>query len=111
MMAEELAVLRVACRGAVDPAPSELENPGGAVDMAAFGRGEKGGIQLGGKRVLRGADARLDGQPHRAIGGRHQCRAVDDAAGPLEQRLVRQLGDAGLLPFSYNPEAIGADEL
>src|SRR5439155_594137 len=47
----------------------------------------------------------------RAVGRRHQRRPVDDAAGALEQRLVRQLDGAGIFIRAHHFEAVVPDEL
>src|SRR5205085_8926004 len=91
VVGEEPTLLAVALGDAVDAALAELEDARGAVHMLAFGRREESRIQLGGERIALAAELRLDGEPHRAVGRRHQRRAVDDAAGPLERRPMRQL--------------------
>src|SRR4051812_34103670 len=110
VMAEERTAFRVALRYAVHAPPSEVQDPRRAVDVAAFCRIEERRIQLGGERVLFHAEPRLDRKPHRAIGRRHQRRAVDDAAGPLEERPVRQLNGAGLLVCAHDAKAVMADK-
>src|SRR5688572_20488696 len=97
VMAEEIALLAVALGHAVDAPPAHLQDAGGAVHVLALRRREKGGVQLGGERVALDTDARLDRQPHRAVGCGHQRRTVDDAAGSLERRLMRQLERAFVL--------------
>src|SRR5204862_6093313 len=47
-------------------------------------------VQLGGGSVTLDAELRLDREPHGTVGRRHQRRAVDDATGTLEVRVVRQ---------------------
>src|SRR6185503_3624442 len=80
VVAEEVALLAVALGDAVDAPAAHLQDARGAVDVLALRRGEECGVELRGERVAFDADARLDGEPHRAIGRRHQRRAVDDAA-------------------------------
>jgi len=84
-MAEEAAPLAVAFRDPEDAAPAQLQDLRRAVDVLAFGGREEGGIELGSERIFLDAQLCLDREPHRAIGGRHQRRAVDDAARTLER--------------------------
>src|SRR6185503_17505480 len=94
VMAEQVAFPAVAFGDAVDAAPAHLEDARGAIDMLAFGRGQEGGIELRGERVAVDPEASLDCEPHCAVGCGHQRGTVDDAAGALERRLVRQLEHA-----------------
>src|SRR5689334_14370098 len=83
--------LAVAFGDAIDATAAELQDARGAVDMLALGRRKERRVQLRGKRVALDAELRLDREPHGAVGRGHQRRAVDDAAGALEVRVVRQL--------------------
>src|SRR5688500_4253152 len=111
MVAEEVAVLAVAFGHAVDAAPAHLQDARRAVHVLAFGRCQERGVQLRGQRIVIDADARLDRQPHRAIGRRHQRRPVDDAAGTLQIGAVRQLERALLLVRGHHAEAVGPQKL
>src|ERR1043165_5915955 len=88
---EETTLLAVALGHAIDAALAELEDASGAVHVLALGRREERRIQLRGERVAFDADLRLDGEPHGAVGRSHERGAIDDAARPLELRLVREL--------------------
>src|SRR5688572_10844172 len=109
-MAEERPGSAMALGNAVNQAPAHFEDARRAVDMPALRRGEEGGVELGGERVALDPEARLDGEPHRAIGGGHECRPIDDAAGPLERRLVRQLEHAFTPVGGDHAKAIGPQE-
>src|SRR5919108_2950658 len=52
VMAEEIAFLAVAFGHAVDRAPAHFQNARSAVHVLALGRGKKGGVELGGERVV-----------------------------------------------------------
>src|SRR5204863_2202170 len=90
MVAVELAAAIVALGDAVDAAVAEFEDFRRAEDLLAVGGAQERGVELRGQRIALDTDARLDRHPHRAIGRGHQRRAVDDAAGALEVRAVRQ---------------------
>src|SRR4051812_43523744 len=107
---KEPALLAVTLGDAVDAPAAELEDARGAVDMLALGGREERGVELGGERVAFDAEPRLDREPHRAVGRRHQRRAVDDAAGTLERGLVRQFERALPVAYRNDPEAIRPQE-
>src|ERR1043165_452043 len=110
VMAEEVALPAVTLGDAVDAPATHFQDARGAVDVLALGGREESGVELRGQRVVLHADARLDGEPHRAVGRRHQCRAVDDAPRPLEIGLVRQLERALLVVRGDDLEAPGPQE-
>src|SRR5687768_17402356 len=110
VMAEEVALLAMAFGHAVDAPAAHLQDAGGAVHVLALGRGEEGGIELRCKGVALDPDARLDGEPHRAVGRRHQRRAVDDPAGSFQGSFVGQLEGAARAVRSHDPKAVMAQE-
>src|SRR5688500_3264033 len=110
VVAEEVALLAVALRHAVDAPPSHHQDARGAVHVLAFGRREERGIELRSERVALDPQARLDREPHGAIGRRHERRTVDDAPRALERRLVRQLEHAFRLADRHHAEAVGPEE-
>src|SRR5687767_1763775 len=110
VVAEQVAAAAMALRHAVDAPPAHLEDAGGAVHMLALRRGEERRVQVRGERVVLDAELRLDGEPHGAIRGGHQRRAVDDAAGALERRLMRQLERTLISLQGNHPETIGSQE-
>src|SRR5581483_2868669 len=79
VVAEELAALRVALRGAVDAPAAELEDACRAIDVLVLRRAEERRVELGSERVVLHPEARLDREPHRAVRRGHERRAVDDA--------------------------------
>src|SRR5688572_3980169 len=93
-MAVEVAASVVTLRKAVDPPPAHLQDARRAVHVLAFRRRQEGGVEIRSERVVLDADARLDRKPHRAVGGGDERRTVDDAAGALQIRTVRQLQSA-----------------
>src|SRR3954469_4113619 len=110
-MREETAALAVALGDAVDASPAELQDTRGAVHVLALGGREERGVQLAGERITLDAELCLDGKPHGAVGRRHQRRAVDDAAGTLEVRVVRQLERAfAAFLHAHHSECVGPQE-
>src|SRR5258706_4556030 len=109
-MAEEVALLAVALGHAVDAPAAHLQDARRAIDMLAPGGSEERGVQLRGEGSALGADARLNREPHRAVSRRHQRRAIDDAARPLERRLVRQLQRALPLVGHHDAKSPGPQE-
>src|SRR4051812_12692097 len=110
VVAEELALPAVAFGDAVNAPPAQLEDARGAVDMLAPRGRQESGVQLRGERIALDAEMHFDGEPHRAVRCRHESRAVDNAAGSLERRLVRQLEHA-LSPVGRDhAKAVGAQK-
>src|SRR5436190_7402827 len=107
VVAEQVAALAVALGDAVDAPPAHLQDASRAIDMLALGRGEERGVQLRSEGIAIDADARLDGEPHRAVGRRHQRWPVDDAARPLERWFMRQLQGAFPLVRGNDTESVG----
>src|SRR3954466_1695800 len=110
-MREEAALLAVTLGDAIDTAFAELEDARRAVHVFALRRREECRVELRGERVAFAPKLRLDGEPHGAVRGGHQGRAVDDAAGPLELGLMRQLERALVVLHVHHPEAPRAQEL
>src|SRR6185503_6980069 len=110
VVAEEVALLAVAFGHAVDAPATHLQDARRAVDMLAFGRGEECGVQLRGEGIAFDADARFDREPHRAVGRRHQRRAVDDSARTFETGFVGKFERASRIVCAHDPESVGPQE-